>query len=73
VVRQYGSKSIDRFSQLLYHLSRVGGALSVIFHPGQFFNPEHKQMLGVYHKMLIECRQIGALSKTARSLVDNIR
>jgi len=73
LVRQYGSKSIDRFSQLLYHLSRVGGALSVIFHPGQFFNPEHKQMLGVYHKMLIECRQIGALSKTARSLVDNIR
>ncbi|UCC43916.1 MAG: hypothetical protein JSU65_12505 [Candidatus Zixiibacteriota bacterium] len=72
LVRQYGPESITRFSQLLYHLSRVGGALSVSFHPGQFFNPEHKQMLGVYHRMLIECRQTGALAKTARSHVDSI-
>lgn len=73
LVRQYGCESINKFSQLLNHLKCVGGALSVIFHPGQFFNPEHKQMLDVYHKMLIECRQLGALSKTARSLVDKIR
>lgn len=73
LVRQYGRESINKFSQLLNHLKCVGGALSVIFHPGQFFNPEYKQMLDVYHRMLIECRQSGALSKTARSLVDKIR
>lgn len=73
LVRQYGSESINIFSRLLNHLRCIGGALSVIFHPGQFFNPEHKQMLNVYHKMLIECRQLEALSKTARSLVDKIR
>ncbi len=73
LVRQYGEGAIAKFSQLLFHLSRVGGAMSVVFHPGQFFNPEHKAMLGVYHKMLIECRRQGAVSETARSLVDRVR
>ena len=61
------------FSKLIHHLSHIGGALSVVFHPGQFHNPEHKQMLDIYHKMLIECHNVGAVSKTARSLVDEIR
>ncbi len=73
LVRQYGNKSINKFSQLLYHLSRIGGALSVIFHPGQFYNPEHKQMLGVYHRILLECRQMRAVSQTAEMLFDRIR
>ena len=73
LVGQYGCQSINKFSRLLFHLSCVGGALSVNCHPGQFFNPEHKQMLGMYNKMLIESRQLGAQSKTARSLVDQIR
>jgi hypothetical protein len=73
LVSQYGDKAIDKFSQLLFHLSCVGGALSVNFHPGQFFNPEHKQMLGIYHKMLIESRKFGAKSLTAHSLVEQIQ
>lgn len=73
LVQQYGDKAIKIISSYLYHLKCVGGALSVIFHPGQFFNPEHKHMLGIYHKILMECRQIGVQSKTARCLVDQIR
>ena len=73
LVKQYGKKAIPMFSKLIHHLSHIGGALSVVFHPGQFHNPEHKQMLDIYHKMLIECHNVGAVSKTARSLVDEIR
>ncbi|MFH1699118.1 MAG: hypothetical protein ABIE07_00910 [Candidatus Zixiibacteriota bacterium] len=72
-VGQYCSQSINKFNQLLYHLSCVGGALSINFHPGQFFNPEYKQLIGIYHKMLIESRILGAVSMTARSLMDQIR
>lgn len=73
LVKQYGCQSTKKFSQLLSHLSSVGGALSINFHPGQFFNPEHKQMLGVYNKILIQSRALEAISMTARSLVDQIR
>nr|MBN2276733.1 hypothetical protein [candidate division Zixibacteria bacterium] len=73
LVRQYGDKAVNKFSELVSHLSRIGGALTLIFHPGQFFNPEYGQMLGIYHKILIACRQSGIRSRTARSLVDEIR
>ncbi len=69
LVRQYGDRAVEKFSQLVYHLSCVGGALSIVFHPGQFFNPEHKQMLEIYHRLLMECRQVGAVSQTAQSLL----
>jgi len=73
IVKQYGPEWKRVFSQLLRHLSLIGGALSIVFHPGQFFNPEFKEMLGVYHQMLIESRRWGARSLTARSLVDESR
>jgi hypothetical protein len=73
LVNQYGNQAISVFSKMIHHLSHIGGALTVVFHPGQFNNPEHKQMLGIYHRMLIECHSTGAVSRTARSMVDSIR
>jgi len=70
LVRQYGDRYADKFSQLLNHLKYVGGALSVIFHPGQFFNPEYKHMLDVYHNLLMRSRDLGAVSETAKSLTE---
>jgi hypothetical protein len=72
-VDQYGDRAISRFSELLYHLSCVGGALTVNCHPGQFFNPEHRNTLGLYHAILNEAARLQAQSNTARSLVDQIR
>ncbi len=72
LVSQYGSDAIRRFSMILRHLGSVGGALSMVFHPGMFFNPEHRDHLGLYHKMLMECRDQGAVSRPARSLIDKI-
>ena len=69
LANQYNKDAIKEFGRLLTHLKCVGGAISVVFHPGQFFNPEHKNMLGLYHKILIECRQHGAVSKSACTLI----
>ncbi len=72
LVNQYGDKAVNAFVRLLKHLQSVGGALSFIIHPGQFYNPENKRMLGLYHKILIECRQLGVVSRTAAELTAEV-
>ncbi len=68
LISQHGDHGVKVFDDLLCHLSRVGGALSIVFHPGQFHNPEHRQMLGIYHRLLLACRRHGACSHTALEL-----
>jgi hypothetical protein len=70
LVNECADAAVNVFTGMLSHLSRVGGALSLLVHPGVFHNPEFPQMLGLYHKLLIEARQIGAQSLTAPQLVD---
>ena len=72
LLSQYGDDALMVFEKLLYHLSRIGGALSIIFHPGTFHNPELPHMLGFYHKMLIACRNRGCHYETALSLYHKI-
>jgi len=67
---QYPDEPWEAFGRLIEHLSRVGGALSLIFHPGQFHNPEFPWMLGLYHRILLECRRRGAVSQTALFLAE---
>lgn len=68
LVDQYGDACIDRFSDMLRHLNRIGGALSIVFHPGEFFNPEYRHMLGIYHRLLMAARDMEAVSMTAPKL-----
>lgn len=70
LLKQYGSNSLNKIVKHLSHLKCIGGALSIVFHPGQFFNPELKPFLGLYHKILIECRQLGVSSITADSFIN---
>lgn len=70
LVKQYGNASLDIIINHIKHLKNIGGALSIVFHPGQFFNPELKQYLGLFHKILIECRQLGVKSMTANSFLN---
>lgn len=70
IVRQYAESAIQAFSRLLFHLSRIGGGLSLLIHPGLFFNPEFPEMLGLYHELLIEARQLNARSITATRLAE---
>lgn len=72
ILAQYGEDAIPAFERLLRHLHGVGGALSVVFHPGSFHNPEFPSMHGLYHKMLIASRDLGCLSETALTLQHRI-
>jgi hypothetical protein len=73
LVTQHGAGAVSFVEKQLHHLGRIGGALTVLFHPGQFFNPEHAATLGTYHEILKLCRQHQAVYLTARQLVDRIR
>jgi hypothetical protein len=72
-VEQYGATAVAVMERHMRHLRRIGGALTIVVHPGQFFNPEHREMLGFYHDLLKVFRLHGAVSATARSLVDQVR
>jgi hypothetical protein len=73
LVRQYGNGYLNRFTKILFHVSRIGRALSIVFHPGEFFNPENRPLLDAYHQMLVRCYKIGAVSSTALEMVDALK
>lgn len=73
LVLQYEDDALDKVRRMLTHLQHVGGALSVLFHPGVFHNPEFPEMLGIYHRILQECRHINARSLTAGQLLSALR
>ena len=65
---QYGENAVDAFDRILGHLKRVGGAVSLLYHPDQYMNPEFPETHDLYPRLLEVCRKHGALSKTADEL-----
>jgi hypothetical protein len=65
LVEQYPHDPAGAFEQHLRHISVVGGAISLLFHPGQFNNPEYQETLGLYHSLLRLARYYGARSINA--------
>lgn len=62
LVEQYAVDPVSAFERHLQHISVVGGALSLLFHPGQFHNPEHPETIGLYRSLLGLARRYGARS-----------
>jgi hypothetical protein len=73
LIRQHGPNAVSAIEKHLQHLSRIGGALTILIHPGQFQNPEFRPTLGLFHELLKVFRRIGAVSYTARQLADQLR
>lgn len=64
------------FEAMVDHVRRIGGTLSILFHPGSFHNTEEPQLMGVYNQALRCCHRIGAESLLPRDvlrIVDNVR
>lgn len=64
--------------RMIIHLGRIGGAFSVLFHPGMFFNPEFPECQGSYVKILKvlndhNCRGESSVSLLERVLDQNSR
>ncbi|MBV8193146.1 MAG: polysaccharide biosynthesis C-terminal domain-containing protein [Alphaproteobacteria bacterium] len=47
-----GEDGHQSFKELFGHLQKVGGVISVLFHPGTFANPERPDLEGLYKKIL---------------------
>ncbi|WP_341908106.1 hypothetical protein [Polaromonas sp. YR568] len=63
------------FDPMLEHLRKIGGALSILYHPGSFHNTEEPELVGGYHAALRRCYAIDAVSLLPRDvqrLVDRI-
>lgn len=63
------SAAVDRFAGLLDHVGRVGGLLSLLFHPGVFDNPEYANARFVYRLLLESARRAGAQSVTSADVL----
>lgn len=61
---------MDRFEAMYAHLRYVGGMMSVLFHPGTLFNPEHPEFDGLYHRVLSRFFVDGGRSWTPSEIID---
>jgi hypothetical protein len=71
LIEQYPDDPVGAFRRLLGHIGRVGGAVSLLFHPGVFHNPEEPQAMHLYRRLLAVARDLNAQSRTAASFHTN--
>lgn len=66
-----GDAGLNEFSDMIHHLSCLGGVVSILFHPGKFYNPEFPEINGVYLKVLRILKDSGGQSVLPVSLAEN--
>jgi hypothetical protein len=69
LVECYPIDPADIFERHMSHIAEVGGAISLLFHPGQFHNPEYPETMGLYRRLLGIARFYGARSVNAINFV----
>jgi len=72
LLEQYKSDPVGHFRDMIQHLRRVGGAISLCVHPGMFHNPEFPETNGFYFELLKTCYQAGMVSHTPGQLREKI-
>ncbi len=55
-----GEDGFSSFESTYLHLERIGGVMSVLFHPGSYSNPEKPNLRGLYLKILEFLHERGA-------------
>lgn len=68
LLSQYPDDPVKKFRDLISHIHKVGGSISLLFHPGSFFNPEVDEYTGIYFKLLKTAKDFGAISLTSDQL-----
>jgi len=64
-----GADGFAVFSQMFTHLKKIGGVLSLLFHPGTFANPEKPALTGLYARVLQHLCENGARNYLPRDIV----
>jgi hypothetical protein len=60
---------ITEYEEALKHLRKIGGVVSLLFHPGQFYNKEDPNMDGVYYRTLKALKEVQAESVSPTFLI----
>ncbi len=72
LVEEFPTDPVAGFQEMMKHLTRLGGALSILIHPGHFFNPEFPQYLGLYRRILGTAKRCVSRGCSAISLVEKL-
>lgn len=59
LLEQYPDDPVGAFRRLLAHLRCIGGAASLLMHPGCFYNPEVPAARGLYRRLLGIAHRLG--------------
>lgn len=63
---------ITNFTKTVKHLSKIGGVVSLLFHPGQFYNIEDPKMDGNYYRILKIFQEFKAKSVSPNFLIKKV-
>lgn len=70
IAREDGSSST--WSAMFRHITKIGGCVSVLVHPGAFASPERPDMAGVYNRVLSDVANANSRVVTPSQLADEI-
>lgn len=72
LVEQYPDGPESECQRLIAHLKCLGGALTILWHPGQFCNPEFPEFRGLYRRILKVCNKFSSGGMSAIDLVHKL-
>jgi len=67
--RSDGADGFAVISEIFTHLKKIGGVLSLSFHPGTFANPEKPALTGLYARVFQHLRENDARNYLPRDIV----
>ena len=64
-----GEDGLTEFASLFRHLQKIGGVMSVLFHPGTYSSPERPHLFVLYKKIVAFLRSENARNFTSSEIV----
>lgn len=61
LIEEYPNSAEEVFKNMLVHLSKIGGAITILWHPGMFYNSEVPETFKLYLDILGITNEIGAI------------
>ncbi len=72
LMNQYKDNPVRKFKKMLIHLKNIGGAISMVVHPGMLGNPEYPYCRDFYYQILLASHQLGAVSRTPQQMLSKL-
>lgn len=70
LIEQYKDNAVPTFKKMLTHLSRIGGSITILWHPGMFYNPEFPETYKLYFDLLDVATELNADIESCISFIE---